>query len=49
MSNQLYDAAYAAVNRLFCDQSLTREETRDKLEELRAELDAMIDTLKKDV
>ena len=39
------DEAKAALNKFFGDTSRTREQTREGLEELRDDIDVMIETL----
>jgi hypothetical protein len=41
----LFEAAKKALNDLFSDRSVAQAETRDSLEELRDEIDSMLDTL----
>lgn len=47
-NEQLYDAALAAIQELFSDQSVSRADARRNLETLKGEMNIMIDTLQDD-
>lgn len=48
-NEQLVDAANAAVNKVFGDTSVSKRETRDALEEIRSNIDSLIDVLSDEI
>ena len=48
MASQLVEAAKNAINQVFSDRTVSRAETRDRLEELMAEIETCLDALDED-
>lgn len=45
MNDALYEVALKAINKLFNDQSVSEEQARENLENLKEEIDLLINTL----
>lgn len=45
MNELLYKAAMEAINKLFCDQSVSPETTKENLNTLKDEIDMLLDSM----